>query len=276
MNRPLLHPRTEASLNSYFKEPSHGLILSGETGTGKLYLAKWIASKLQSQEYIVTSLEDKSTISIEQIRQLYSVTRTGNGLTVIIENSQTLGSEAQNAFLKLLEEPPKDTRFILTASSALSLLPTIQSRSQLIEVYKPNKKLLLKLGDATSDLSQIELESLVHTSKGLPGTFLKLVAEESLRESHQTSVNITKTFYTAKPYARHILCIENKYDKQWSEQLLDILSIILESLLKQGSGNQKMFLKLKKQSELIETTSRNLLTINGNPKIHLAKLCEQL
>ena len=46
--------------------------------------------------------------------------------------------------------------------------------------------------------------------------------------------------------------------------------------MKHNVNNVTMFKKIQSQAELLETTATNLLTINGNPKIHLAKLCEQL
>lgn len=49
-----------------------------------------------------------------------------------IEEAQNLTIEAQNAFLKTLEEPPERTIIILTAPSIDSLLPTIISRCQII------------------------------------------------------------------------------------------------------------------------------------------------
>ncbi len=50
----------------------------------------------------------------------------------IFPDADTLTVEAQNAFLKLLEEPPPHTIFFLLTSSELTLLPTIRSRCQLI------------------------------------------------------------------------------------------------------------------------------------------------
>lgn len=51
---------------------------------------------------------------------------------VIMSEAQCLNSEAANAFLKMLEEPPANTLLILTADRASNLLPTIVSRCQRI------------------------------------------------------------------------------------------------------------------------------------------------
>lgn len=49
---------------------------------------------------------------------------------VVIRNADAMNTEAANALLKVLEEPPDKTHFILTASQPSDLLPTIVSRCQ--------------------------------------------------------------------------------------------------------------------------------------------------
>ena len=61
---------------------------------------------------------------------------------VIISDSQAMNPEAGNAILKLLEEPPDRTLFILLAPQSSDLLPTIASRCQHIHFYPvPRKEL---------------------------------------------------------------------------------------------------------------------------------------
>jgi DNA polymerase-3 subunit delta' len=55
---------------------------------------------------------------------------------VIINDAQAMNLEASNAMLKILEEPPKLTVFILTATQTTDLLPTIVSRCQQI-AFRP-------------------------------------------------------------------------------------------------------------------------------------------
>lgn len=52
----------------------------------------------------------------------------------IIQDSQHLTTEAQNALLKILEEPPNNTLIILTADSKELLLPTVLSRCHIIDI----------------------------------------------------------------------------------------------------------------------------------------------
>jgi DNA polymerase-3 subunit delta' len=267
---PIFHHRTQLQLETFLKKPSHAVILTGAEGSGKLFTAQWLADQLETPCIVIESAEGASTITIDQMRALYSLTRSGNSLVVVIKDAQELSTEAQNAFLKLLEEPPQNTRFVLTARSSESLLNTIRSRAQRIEIIPPQKE---QLGSAVS-LGNIT-EALFSTTHGLAGSFISLSNDPEALKNHQESVDSAKKFYTSSVYERHILCIENKYEKKWIQQLLHFLAIITQSLIKQSASNATVQARLIKQVELLEETSRAVLDINGNPKIHLTKICQE-
>jgi DNA polymerase-3 subunit delta' len=71
-------------------------------------------------------------IKIDQIRTLQQRLRfrplEGDYRVMVIVDAQNLKVEAANALLKILEEPPPENIFILTASDTTTLLPTIVSR----------------------------------------------------------------------------------------------------------------------------------------------------
>ncbi len=64
---------------------------------------------------------------------------------LIIEDAQLLTPEAQNALLKVLEEPPANTHIMLGTESIETLLPTIQSRCQIIILEEEKKELSEKM-----------------------------------------------------------------------------------------------------------------------------------
>lgn len=272
---PILHTKTKRLLEAYLKKPMHGLVLSGEEGVGKYFVALWLAKQRELSSYTLESEEGKSTITIEQVRNLYNLTRTGNGLMILIKDAHQMGREAQNAFLKLLEEPPKNTSFILTTSSIDSLLSTIRSRTQAIEVHTPSKNEVL---DYARNLTQdnTSISPLITTAKALPGLITEVLKDDESLQQHTNAVAEAKQFYAAGAYQRHMLCLSHSYEKAWIQQLLDLLTIILGSLLKANSARPEVLKKLSHQAELIEQTALRTLVINGNPKIHLARLCEEL
>lgn len=60
---------------------------------------------------------------------------TGNRV-IIIDQAQTLNPQAANSLLKTLEEPPEGTFFFLIAPSVAGILPTIRSRSRIVQ-FRP-------------------------------------------------------------------------------------------------------------------------------------------
>jgi DNA polymerase III delta prime subunit len=83
-----------------------------------------------------TSKQTSQSIGIEDIkriqRALFFKPIKSQTKAVIIEDAHLLTPEAQNALLKVLEEPPLHTIIILAADTTESLLPTILSRCQII------------------------------------------------------------------------------------------------------------------------------------------------
>lgn len=76
----------------------------------------------------------KNALDVDQIRKVIPFLRMtsseGGWRVVIVDDADTMNRNAQNALLKVLEEPPKNTILILVVHRAGAMLPTIQSRTQ--------------------------------------------------------------------------------------------------------------------------------------------------
>ena len=87
--------------------------------------------KLNFPDFLVVEAEGKQ-IKVDRIRELktsltlkpYEAAKR----IVLIKNANLLGVQSGNALLKILEEPPSNTHFILTAENYMDILPTIRSR----------------------------------------------------------------------------------------------------------------------------------------------------
>lgn len=96
----------------------------------------------------------KVEISIEQVRQLknhiFQKPLQSMYKFVVLENAHNATPEAQNALLKILEEPPKHAIIVLEAQNKALLLPTILSRVTTIKsVPEPKEKSKPELLDQT-------------------------------------------------------------------------------------------------------------------------------
>ena len=86
----------------------------------------------------------KRQISVTQIRQLIdylnlSSHQVNARRVILISPAEVLNGASANALLKMLEEPPANTLFLLVTSQSQRLLATIISRCQLIEMPLPNR-----------------------------------------------------------------------------------------------------------------------------------------
>lgn len=131
----------------------HAMLFSGPAGIGKMLVARAMAAGLLcggslarpcgecpscrllaqgTHPDLVVLGDDGASLKIDQIRALQHEASLapyhGGGRVMVIEGAQRLTTQAANSLLKILEEPPAGTVFILTTGSPHALLPTIVSR----------------------------------------------------------------------------------------------------------------------------------------------------
>jgi len=121
---------------------------------------------------IVLSKELKE-IKIDQIREqieelIYLKPYEGSYKVAVVDNAELMNINAQNAFLKTLEEPPLNSIIILITSIPHYLLPTIISRCQRIEFF-PLSENVIREFFKTSDFSEAELQQVVKLARGSLG-----------------------------------------------------------------------------------------------------------
>jgi DNA polymerase-3 subunit delta' len=96
---------------------------------------------LEAKEGQRTSRKPRQVITVDQVRSLIERLGThsygGGARIAVIAPASRLNINAANALLKILEEPPGDTRFILVSASRDMLPATIVSRVSVVECLTP-------------------------------------------------------------------------------------------------------------------------------------------
>jgi DNA polymerase-3 subunit delta' len=110
--------------------------------------------------------------------------------------------EAQNAFLKLLEEPVENVSFILTAHEPQLLLPTILSRVQHIELGKISHVASESLLRAHHVSAATALQQMLFIASGLPAELVRLADDKQYFEEKASLVRQARDFLTAGVHAR--------------------------------------------------------------------------
>lgn len=117
----------------------HALVIEAAADTGIEKAKAWV------QEALALSIKGNPDISIitaghfsvedaRRVSMLASMTPVASDTKVLIIAVSRLYREAQNALLKLFEEPPRSVILLLIIPSAGLLLPTLRSRVQILEV----------------------------------------------------------------------------------------------------------------------------------------------
>ena len=125
------------------------LLFSGPRGVGKTTCARILAKKINlNQEgnsdysFNIFELDAASNNGVDDIRNLNEKVRVppriGNYKIYIIDEVHMLSTQAFNAFLKTLEEPPKHVIFILATTEKTKILPTVLSRCQIFDFRRIN------------------------------------------------------------------------------------------------------------------------------------------
>ena len=142
------------------KRIPHAILIEGADITAKTALSRFICSaavcenevkpcgecdgcRLLSKRNhpdvtIVTTEKDRKTISVNQVREIILeasvVPQKADKKIFIIEPADAMTVQAQNALLKILEEPPKSVVFILNATNRNLMLSTVISRCTLLSL----------------------------------------------------------------------------------------------------------------------------------------------
>ncbi len=140
----------------------HAVILEGGTVAERLTLAKKLAAALvcsagkaeapcgicshckkaaadSHPDIPFFTAEDKPrAFKVDFVREIrnnaYIIPNEADKKVFILENAHTMGTEGQNAILKILEEPPSYVNFIMLCSSKSGFLPTVLSRATVFTI----------------------------------------------------------------------------------------------------------------------------------------------
>ena len=180
-----------------------------------IWLKEMGAENQQAQIYVKES--------DEIIRKLNLKSSQGGYKIMIIWLPEKMNVECSNKLLKLLEEPPSQTIFLLVSEEPEMLLTTIQSRTQRFNLYGiEEKQIAQKLIQQYGILEQDAID-IAHLSEG---NFLKALETIHLNEENQLFFEMFVSLMRLS-YQRKI-----REMKQWSETMASM-----------GRERQKQFLQ---------------------------------
>lgn len=283
--RLILHPRTSEQVAQFIDNPSHALLLVGANGMGKTAVARAILTRtlgltedsLDQHPYFSVITPEKGTISIDAVRQLQHFLQLKTlgdkplRRAIIVEHAECLTTEAQNAYLKLLEEPPADTIMVLTADNQRSLLPTILSRVQSLPMYAPTEDAIKKYFTAQGKDSASISQSFF-LSGGMPGLMHALMSDA---KSHPLAAGVSQAKeILQKPVFDRLAMVEPfSKKKEDARYVIQALQHIAQTCLDQAAAKGDEA-KLKQWHRILQvsTKAEQALGQSANAKLVLSNM----
>ena len=209
-NNIISNDKLKSMLSSYITEKSmpHAFIIEGPVGSGKKLVAKTITAALScmddgsdsipcmkclncmkifkgvSPDVITIDSDGKASIGVDTVRELKNHTYiSSNELDMkayIIDGADKMTVAAQNAFLKILEEPVTDVLYFLCCENSQLMLPTVISRAPIIRTTPVSRVELSKfIADNYNNVSKEKADLICAISHGNIGQAVNYINDES-------------------------------------------------------------------------------------------------
>lgn len=264
-----LNPYSRKLIESYCLRPTQSLLLTGRPGSGLRTLADSVALHLakHATDTTLVTPNEKGTITIEQVRLLYVDTRDvrASRQFVIVDDMDAMSFDAQNAFLKLLEEPNENVHFILTSHQPEALLPTILSRVQHIELRPVDQTASQTIVAQYKPVTDTAAKQALFIAAGRPAELTRLMTDTEYFEKQAGLVRLAKDFLSGNTYER-LSCIAKISTRQDALIFLRLLVTIIHTL-----GRREKSLLKTAVAETIEQAAERI-TANGHIRTQLLNL----
>lgn len=232
-----------------------------------------IASRIAAQPAtILTVTPVNGGISIEEIQRLYTTTRASRTepLVVVVDEADAMSRDAQNALLKLLEEPPRNVYFILATHAAHRLLPTILSRTAHLALRPLSRSASQEFLTALQVTDAALQAKLLFLASGRPAELRRLTDDPAYFEAASQRMGDAKRFLGASAYDRLLIAKNHMSSREDCEAFLVMVGQLLAYSLQRSVTDASL--------GAIEAVNRALdnLAANGNMRAQLLGVSDRI
>ncbi|MCL4406460.1 MAG: AAA family ATPase [Patescibacteria group bacterium] len=184
------HERQQKLFDRLIREKalSGSYIFFGESQIGKFAFAESIVRKIEPRSEVLTECltvkpDENGSIGIDAVRHLkrFLSEKPVNAdlRSVIIDEAESLTAQAENALLKITEEPPEKSLIIMIVQNPDSLLQTLVSRFRKIYFSRVKSEKIASWLEKEKGISAFAAVAAADVCFGRPGLALQ-IAEKSL------------------------------------------------------------------------------------------------
>lgn len=265
------------SLINLFKELKEADLLAGsyiflgEPQVGKFTFAKNLTESFEGNNKAVLSdaliIQSDSEIGIDEVRQiknfLWQTPVISPYRTTLIDGAERLTPEAQNALLKIIEEPPLRALIILNSSYSEILAPTLLSRLKKICFKKVSPVQVQQWLEDDFKVKPVLAKILAGKSMGRPGLAYNLLYDKNTKELEKQ----TEIFIKGDIYQRYEIINKIIKDDELFNRFIEFLILELRD---------KFLIKNYKVIKEILARMAYLKRLNLNKKLQLEIIANQI
>lgn len=272
----ILHPRTRQIAQKIATNLPHGLIIDGPVGIGVRTTAEAIARETGATVFVIEPKKKvkgelavdlfEGSVIIDDIRELYHQTRTGQHnkhVYILDTGGKSMTRGAQNAFLKLLEEPRSNLHFIIATHQFDQLLPTIVSRCQRLPLHPVTDEQTTGLIESLGISDTTKRTRLAFVGRGLPALIKRLSDDETLYEARITIMRDAKTLLGSDTYDKLVTIHRYRESRADALTLIDDVNHQLRTILR-TQPNKQLVTTIERFLEI-----RTAISAGGNIRLQL-------
>ena len=188
---------------------------------------------------LVEKEKDKATLGIKPIRAMVSECLIKpfyrRHKVFIINEGDILTTEAQNAFLKIIEEPPEYAVFIIVCSDAHILLQTVRSRSVTV-TFPPVSDDIVRRYIENKYPEETRTDFLVKYCAGIPMAADDIISREDFEQLREETLGLVPKILSKKKV--HAFAVADYFEKNKTiaAELYDMLLMYLRDALVTAMG----------------------------------------
>jgi DNA polymerase III gamma/tau subunit len=160
------------------EDKPHAFMFTGPKGCGKTTLARIVGGMVGCTKDGLNEYNTANTRGIDTIREIDQNCRyaplSGGSVMYLMDECHKLTNDAQNALLKLLEEPPRHVFFALCTTNPEKVLDTVKDRCQMYKVKLLSTMQIKKLlrgvlkAENVKDFPMEAVSEIARVSEGTP------------------------------------------------------------------------------------------------------------
>ncbi len=243
----------------------HALLIEGPAGSGKRMLAHLVAKaavcteqekpcgtcaqclKAETGHADITVLQgdgSAKSLSVAIIRELREqaavVPNEASHKVAIIADAGCMNVQAQNALLKILEEPPPYMVFVLTAKSRTAFLPTVQSRCVCVSVLGVTEQEALPvLRKALPSLSEEDLIARIRLFSGCIGAVIDSASDDGFAKTIEQIAAVAAAITAPQELTLMKATASLEKDKPLTDAVLSGVRLVLRDALTLAAGGDQ-------------------------------------